>query len=275
MRFPLDAYLARLGHDGPVAPTPDVLHALHWRHAHAIPFDTLDPYLRRPVELEPAALVGKLVLGGRGGWCFEQNALFRLALDAIGFRTTGLAARVRWNIPDDAVTPRSHMVLLVEAGGEPWLADVGFGGLTLTAPLRLVTGVQQETPHERFRLVHDGDALAQQGLVAGEWRTTYRLDLQPQEAVDYRLSNWWLCTHPSSHFLVAPIAARPDTDRRWALRGNRLTVHHRDGTTEQRTLGSVAELRAALAGPLRIRLDDIPELDAGLERVLAASLVEA
>jgi N-hydroxyarylamine O-acetyltransferase len=37
----------------------------------------------------------KLIEARRGGYCFEQNALFAAVLEAIGFRVTRLAARVR------------------------------------------------------------------------------------------------------------------------------------------------------------------------------------
>ena len=66
---------------------------------------------------------------------------------------TGLAARVLWNMPDGVVTPRSHMLLLIDLDDDAFVADVGFGGLTLTGPLRLQPNVEQATPHEPFRLM--------------------------------------------------------------------------------------------------------------------------
>ena len=62
------------------------------------------------------------------------------------------------------------MLLRVDVGGEAYLADVGFGGQTLTAPLRLAPGAEQETPHEPYRLVPAGDELVLQTRVRGEWR---------------------------------------------------------------------------------------------------------
>src|SRR5205085_3429182 len=148
--FDLDAYLARVGYDGPRAPTLDVLRAVHLAHAQAIPFENLDPLLRRPVPLDAEALQAKMVRGGRGGWCFEHNLLFRHALTALGFRTTALVGRVLWNmtVAPGAVTSRSHMLLVVHLDEGDHLADVGFGSLTLTAPLRLVPNDEQPTPHE-------------------------------------------------------------------------------------------------------------------------------
>ena len=44
------------------------------------------------------------------------------------------------------------MLLRVALPEGDFLADVGFGGLTLTAPLRLEVGPEQATPHEPHRL---------------------------------------------------------------------------------------------------------------------------
>ena len=93
-RFDLEAYLERIGYTGDRTPSLATLQAVHALHAQTIPFENLDPLLRRPVRLDVESLQQKLVHGGRGGWCFEQNLLLRHALEAMGFKVTGLAARV-------------------------------------------------------------------------------------------------------------------------------------------------------------------------------------
>src|SRR5580765_5639386 len=105
----LGAYLRRIGHTGPLSSTLDTLRALHLRHTTTIPFENLNPLLGWPVRLDLESLEQKLVRDGRGGYCFEQNLLFSHALQALGFRVAGLAARVLWNTTDDAITKRSHM----------------------------------------------------------------------------------------------------------------------------------------------------------------------
>lgn len=240
--FDLDAYLARIGYDGPRQATIDTLRELHHLHPHAIAFENLDPFLRRPVKLDIGSLQAKLVTGGRGGYCFEHNLLFMNALRALGFEVSGLAARVLWNRPENAVTPRSHMLLRIELGGEIFLADVGFGGLTLTAPLKFPVCVEQETPHEVFRLVErDGHYLVQANA-GGDWRTLYRFDLQEQFEVDYEITNYFLSTSPASHFVSTLIAARALPDRRLALLNNRLSIHHLDGRSERREIETAPEL---------------------------------
>ncbi len=242
----LDAYLRRIGFEGRAAPDLETLAALHLLHPQAIPFENLDPFLGRPVDLDPGAIEHKLVRSARGGYCFEHNALFMAALSAIGFEVIGLAARVLWGRPEDAVTPRSHMLVRVDLGSETWLADVGFGGLTQTAPLRLAPGTEQATPHETFRTLEAGDALRIQAKVGGDWRTLYAFDLQRQYDVDYAVTNFYLYSNPASHFVTTLMAARALPDRRLALRNDRFSVHHLAGGTEQRRLGSASEIASVL-----------------------------
>src|SRR5258708_22837614 len=57
----LDRYFARIGYDGPRAPTRQVLERLHAQHVERIPFENLSPFLGEPVRLDPASLEAKLV----------------------------------------------------------------------------------------------------------------------------------------------------------------------------------------------------------------------
>ena len=93
--FRLDDYLTRVGFDRAVKPDLATLAALHAAHVNAIPFEGLDPLLGRPVRLDLASVQAKLVQSRRGGYCFEQNALFKAVLETIGFQVAELGARVR------------------------------------------------------------------------------------------------------------------------------------------------------------------------------------
>jgi N-hydroxyarylamine O-acetyltransferase len=270
----LNGYLRRIGFAGAATPTVDTLAAIHRLHPAAIPFENLDPLLGRPVHLDLPSLEDKLVRGGRGGYCFEQNLLLSHALTAIGFTVTGLAARVLWNVPDGVITARSHMLLRVEVPGDgTYLADVGFGGQVLTGRLRLVVGVEQETPHEPYRLVDDsrdgdlGAGYLMQTRIAGSWQTMYRFDLQQQFQPDYEVSSHYMSTSPRSHFTTGLVAARAIAGRRFALRNRQLTIHHLGGDSERRILDSVAEVRRVLERDIGIALPAGPELDAALERL--------
>ena len=100
--FRIDDYLARIGFRGSVEPNFATLAALHFQHVNAIPFEGLDPLLGLPVNLDLGTLQRKLVHSRRGGYCFEQNILFKAVLETIGFKVTGLTARVLWMSPPDS-----------------------------------------------------------------------------------------------------------------------------------------------------------------------------
>src|SRR5207253_418182 len=83
-QFDLAAYLARIGLEGDLAPSVDVLRRIHRAHATAIPFENLDIQLGRPILLDTPSLEAKLVRANRGGYCFEQNHLLMAALRSVG-----------------------------------------------------------------------------------------------------------------------------------------------------------------------------------------------
>jgi N-hydroxyarylamine O-acetyltransferase len=263
----VQAYLRRLGYRGDAAPTLETLRALHELHPRAIAFENLNPLLRLPVKLDSGSLQRKLIADRRGGYCYEHNLLLKHVLDSLGFRVTGLGARVVLNHPENEITARTHMLLAVDLADEVWIADVGFGGLTLTAPLRLVENVPQATPHEPFRITRrDGDFVLQ-SQVRDEWRSLYRFDLQEHHLADYELVSWYLCHNPGSPFLTRLVAARSEQGRRYALRNNEFATHELNGQTVRRTLSSVEEFRSVLTETFGISLPATPALDQLLETV--------
>ncbi len=277
----IDAYVARIGlarigparvgYSGSLAPTLETLAAIHFHHPQTIPFEHLDPLLKRPCGLDIEALERKMVQQRRGGRCFEQNLLLSGVLQTLGFRVTGLLARVLWNRPEEDAGARTHMLLKIDGlEGGPHIADVGFGGLTLTGPLRLATDLEQRTPHETFRLIDRGGVFALQALIRDVWKPLYSFDLQPQAQADYEVPHWFLANHPQSPFASRLMAARATADRRYGLLNNKLSIHHLRGDTEQVTFTGAGQLRQALEDTLGIQLPDDPGLDALLARVIAS-----
>jgi len=260
----LDAYLARIGYDGARDASLDTLKALQLKHPQAIAFENLDPFLGRPVDLDPGAMQRKLLASRRGGYCFEQNLIFLHALRALGFSVNPLAARVIWGRPGVAVTPRTHMLLKLAVDGETYIADVGFGGLTQTAPLLLHTEREQQTPHEPFRIVEADEHFRVEAKVGAEWGPLYRFDLARQHEVDYVATNWFLSTNPASPFVTGLIAARAAPDRRYALANNRLSTHHTGGRSEQRHLASAAELAGVIEDLFGIEIPDMAAFEQNL-----------
>ena len=230
MPIDLKAYTGRIEHEGELAPNLATLQALHLAHATHITFENLDVLMGKPIRLDLESLAAKLIQRGRGGYCFEQNALFAAALEQIGFRVTRLAARVRMG--SQKITPRTHMLLAVDIAGECYLADVGFGdeGLLLPIPLRIDQPTTQFS--WTYRIVTDGPFHVLQSRRSDEWLDLYAFTLEEAHAVDYEVANYYISTHSHSPFVHMIFVARPGADVRYALMNRRLIERRPDSTSE-------------------------------------------
>ena len=223
--FDFDAYLARIAYSGPRAPTLAVLSALCSAHPAAIPFENIDPLLGRPPSLRIGDVQAKLVGTQRGGYCFEHNALLRQALLVLGFGVTALAARVVWMAPPDLPPrPRTHMLLMVEAQGERYIVDGGFGGHLINVPLRLEVASVQSSPVSSMRLTQAADVLTLQSRLPEGWAPLYRFTLEPNLPADYEPLNWFTATHPASIFRHNLLMERLTPTTRANLQNDRLTL---------------------------------------------------
>ena len=149
--FETAAYLRRIGHRGSAAPVAATLRALHLAHLRTVPFENLDVWLGRPIQLEEGALFDKIVRRRRGGFCYELNGLFAVLLRALGFEVSLLAARFPREA-GHAAPDLDHLALLVRVPGEEgsWLADVGAGRGSFAAPLRTECDEETWQPERTF-----------------------------------------------------------------------------------------------------------------------------
>lgn len=243
----LDPYFARIGYRGEAKPTFGVLESLHRLHPGAIPFENLDPFLDRPVQITPDAVAAKLLAGRRGGYCFEQNSLFHDVLAALGFTVSPRAGRVIWNAPEGAPRPAlTHRITKVSLPEGEYLADVGFGGQSPTAPLSLTPEMEQRTPHGRYRFLLTDGVYELQMRASDGWRGMYRFADDVQHAADFEVANWFTSTHPRSRFRQNLVGARVIGDTRVNLLNRTVTTWPRDGASETRVLTGPADLERLL-----------------------------
>ena len=252
-----EGWLARIGYAGPRAATLEALAGLVLAHATAIAYESLDVLLDKVPSLRPAELEAKMIRRRRGGYCFEQNMLFRAGLRSLGFHVTSLQARVVRGLAIDAPRPALHMVLRVDLPEGPFLADVGFGNLAPTAPLVLFPMLEQDTPHERMRFIVMADELVLQSRLADRWEHIYRVVPHPRFDGEYEIANWYTGAHPDSPYRANVIAARPGPDRtRLTLFNARFNVRRADGRVERRELRTDDDFRSVLLQDFGIELDD-------------------
>ena len=244
----IDAYRRRIGYDGPLEPTLDVLKALQERQTFSIPFENLDIAAGTRLQVDPKHNFQKLVEHRRGGWCLEQNGVFASVLRAIGFRVDVLGGRVlragRLSFPN------THMTLLVHLD-EPWIADVGFGGRVL-GPLRLAERGQQVYGIRSYHVDNDGDQWFIGAGEPGNETDTYTFRLQPREFSEFEGANEWLQTSPDSRFTLGDIVSLATPSGRVTFGGRRLIVTEREHREEREV--TPAERRAMLEARFNITL---------------------
>lgn len=264
----LKAYFERIGFAGSIAPTLATLDLLHALHPATIPFENLSPLMGDPVPLDQPSLERKLLIEKRGGYCFEHNLLFMRMLQDLDFVVRPLLARVVWTNPDGANQPPSHLLLLVEVNGQNHIADVGFGGLTLTTPLRLRADVEQATPHEPFRLT-GGEPDWTLGVKIGEdWKPVYVFSLDTVSLEDIEPINHRIATNPASPFTHELRVALAPSGRRLKLYNTSLTIQPAEGEAEKRSIGTMETLRSVLTTEFGLVLPSDKRLEPALARLL-------
>jgi len=239
----LEAYFDRVEYTGERRATLAALKELHMAHATHIPFENLDVMLRRPIRLDLASIQAKLVRGGRGGYCFEQNLLFAAVLEKLGFGVALLQARVR--LGAQRVLPRTHVLLSIDVGGDRWLADLGFGSCGLLEPIPLAVGEYRQFEWS-YRLCREGELWVLQAPIAGVWQSLYTFTLEPQLPVDFEPANHYVSTHPDSRFVQTLTVQRVGRDSRFVLRNTELTTTTPAGDS-RRTIESSALFLTVLA----------------------------
>lgn len=181
----LRGYLRRVGLAQAPRSTWEGLATLHWAQLLHIPFETLDVFLKRPISLRRVDLFEKLVVRGRGGFCYELNLLFAAALRALGFRCDLIAGEVRSD--RGGFGPAfDHMAVVVRIDEQPWLADVGFGD-GFERPLSFDHRWHSQRRGSSFRIVSQHSRWLLETRAAGslEPKPCYRFDTIPRRPEDY------------------------------------------------------------------------------------------
>lgn len=251
----VDAYLRRIQYDGPRQPLPATLRGLHRQHLFTVPFENLDIALGNRITLEPDLLYEKIVVRGRGGFCYELNGLFHELLRELGFTVCMLSACVRHE--DGDFGPEfDHMLLKVDLA-EPWLADVGFGE-SFVDPLPLVAGATETENGHLFGVSPEN----------GHWQLfrrdqqdqipLYRFSDKARQLCDYRDMCEFHQTSPESKFTRRRVCTKALPEGRVTLAGMRLIVT-RNGTRQETMLDSERELRDCLREHFGVAFD--PSID--------------
>jgi len=240
--FDLQCYLSRIGYEGNITADFDTLRCMMRCQLWSVPFENLDVQAGFVPSLAPEEIYSKIVERRRGGYCYEVNGIFALALQAIGIPYRLVAARP---MTYAVRRPKTHMAIVASIEGREWLCDLGFGGYGIHEPVDLRwldCDIQQGSDTFRLSKVTDRDYLLQ-SLVDGEWKKLYEFNLCEQEWVDFEPVNWLNATHPESIFVQGLIVVLQHETGKAVLSGDRFR-YFSDGRVEDRI----------------VRPEEIPEL---------------
>jgi N-hydroxyarylamine O-acetyltransferase len=243
-------YLDALGLE-PSEPGMPFLAELTRAHVATLPFSSIGPRLGDDLPLDAESLLDRIVVRGRGGYCFEQNGLMFEALRELGFEARIQLARVIHN--QDVHPGLTHRVTLVTVDGQDVVVDVGFGplGPPTPVPMPAATTVDDSA---RFRVhVERPGEFHMQSIVDGDRYSLYRFDLVRYGQSDCELGHFYSHRHPEATFVNTLVASRILDDEVRSLRNREYWVIREDGTTTT-VITSAEQLTDLLAAELGIRV---------------------
>lgn len=219
--FSLPQYLQRINFDATPQPTLESISALMRAQLFTVPFENTDVQQGKVVSLTPEDIVDKIVHQRRGGYCYEVNGVFAMALTALGIPYKMVAARPMFY---PVRRPKTHMALIVTLEGADYLIDLGFGSYGIRAPIAMRSvGTETHQDHDCFKLsrLDDGEILLQ-ALTQGAWTNQFSFPLDAVEWIDFVPANFLNSTHPDAIFVQKLLLVQHRADGRDILVGNTL-----------------------------------------------------
>lgn len=201
--FSLPHYLNRIGYNGETRPDLSTLIALMSAQLQSVPFENTEVQAGRIPSLIPEDINTKIVTNHRGGYCYEVNGLFAMALTAIGFEWSFAGARPMFY---PSRRPKTHLVVIVTIEGKKYLCDTGFGGYGLREPIKVEDGEIVEQCGDQFRITLQNSEFVLSSWVNDEWAPQYGFALVPQEWIEFSLANYFNATHPDTIFTQKKLA---------------------------------------------------------------------
>lgn len=198
--FSLERYFRRIGYSGAAGADIASITEIMRCQLFSVPFENLDVQVGKIVSLVPEDIFEKIVERGRGGYCYEVNGLFAMALQSLGIPYRFVAARPMFY---PVKRPKTHMAIVLEADGAQWLCDLGFGSYGIRAPMNLSrTNTEIRQDFDTFALHESGEhEYLLKALVEGEWMNQFAFDLSPQDWIDFMPANYLNSTHPDTVFV--------------------------------------------------------------------------
>lgn len=196
-----------------------------------IAYENLDILEGKPLSLKDEDVFDKIVLNGRGGYCFELNGLLACMLLKMGFSVSERFARFLRG--ENEIPMRRHRVTVVTLEDGEYFMDIGVGQIAPRLPVKMEEHLVQTQNGETYRFERD----ARHGWVLwelhhGAWREYLAIPNDIAYPVDFIQPSFFCEKHPDSVFnRQRMIAIKTDTGRK-TVDGNTYKVFEGEMLTE-------------------------------------------
>jgi len=257
----IGTYLKRIRYNRIGYGDMETLEALLQAHVFNIPFEDIDIHNGTPIVLQIEALYNKVILGKRGGYCYELNLLFHDLLITFGFKVSLIAGRLAHG--HGYGREFEHMALLVELEGKKWLVDTGYGDFSVK-PLAILPGELQNDGRAHYLITDNVLVDGQKYLGVSKWssskqtfKTEYIFTLTPRVLQEFSAMNQFHQTSAESHFARSLICSLPTRKGRVTMINNKF-IYTSDGKRQVQTIRDESQRTALLKEYFNIDLSYAP-----------------
>ena len=155
------------------------LKSLTFGHVSHIAYQNQTIYNRLPLNLDPNALIQKLVKNKEGGMCYETSDLFYDVLLKLGFSAKRIKAYPLNAKPYNPKAPSSHNIIIVELNSKLFLIDVGYGNNSMRYPVDFdfeKTNIKEVFPGENYKFEVNDNYFQLNIKIKDKYESMYRFD---------------------------------------------------------------------------------------------------
>ena len=186
--------------------TPEFLSLIVNKCVTNIAYENLDILEDKPISLEFKDMYEKIVLKGKGGYCFELNGLLTHILREMEFTVSDRFARYLRG--EKEIPMRRHRVSVVKLCTGNYMCDIGVGEIAPREALKIEEGLIQNIQGETYKFEKsDVHGWVLYDLYKGQWREYIAFTEEDQYDVDFIQPSFFCEKHPSSPFNKAPMLA--------------------------------------------------------------------
>jgi len=221
-KIDVDRYLRRIKYEAISLPNLDYLKKLQKSHLLTIPFENLDIHWQREIILDIDRIYEKIIIGRRGGFCYELNGLFYVLLLNLGYKCRLVSCRV-FDDKGEESDEYEHMAIIVEFGEESYLTDVGFGDLFLE-PKKIDTQelLVDYNKYFRFGQNKNNEYILKSSSDATQFKNEYVFSMKTRQFIEFMPRCAWQQTSEESHFTKKRICSIATKEGRITLTDDKL-----------------------------------------------------